>query len=248
MNRFWWTGFAALLQVAFLARADDDKPKTVDRTITVTGLADVKTPADQAQIILGVRSFHRELLEAKKDNDVKVSNLLGVLAELKIAPEDYCTTDINVDSQYEVDESGDQRVDRPLGYKVTNQLSIKLKDLSKLSLLIMKSLQAGANEVEDLSFGTTKLLESRNEARRLAIRAAREKANLLATEIGQKIGKARTINETSSGSNESFRFVGGQGGGGGGLFGGGGNDELREVIASGELEITASVAVTFDLD
>jgi uncharacterized protein YggE len=247
MNRMWWTGVAAPLLVASSVWADDEKPKAPDRTITVTGAAEVKTPPDQAQIILGVCSFHKELLEAKKENDAKISKMLAAFAELKLDPSDFCTTDVNVASEYAVNDVGDKRLDKFLGYKVTNQLSVTLKDFSKLSLLIMKSMQAGANEVESLSFGTTKLLESRNEARRLAIRAARDKALLLANEIGQKIGKARTINETSSGSSGTFQVQRG-GGGGGGLFGGGGDTESREVIASGQLEIAASVVVTFDLE
>ena len=117
MNRLCWTGVAALLLVVPSVWADDEKPKAPDRTITVTGAAEVKTPPDQAQIILGVRSFHKELLEAKKENDAKISKVLGAFAELKLAPSDYCTTDINVHSEYAVNEVGELRITRRQGKK-----------------------------------------------------------------------------------------------------------------------------------
>lgn len=248
MNRYWWAGASALVLIVQSVPGDDRaKAGQPDRTITVMGNAEVKAPPNQAQITLGVRSFQKDLAEAKKENDAKISKLLGVFSELKIDPSNYCTTDINVSSEYAENEVGNQQKDKFLGYTVTNHLSVTLDDLSLLSPLILKSIQAGANEIEDLSFGTTKLLDSRNEARRLAMRAARDKAVLLAGEIGQNIGKARTINEASS---ESSGFARAQVGGlGGGRFlRNSGDDDSREIVASGQLEIRATVWVTFDLE
>lgn len=249
MSRFWWMNVTALVFIAPTAWGDDEpKPRQPDRTITVMGDAEVQTPPNQAQITLGVRSFRKDLIEAKKENDAKIGKILGVFAELKIDSSKYCTTEINVGSEYAVNDVGDQQIDKFLGYTVTNHLSVTLDDLSLLSSLLMKSILAGANEIEDLSFQTTKLLESRNEARRLAIRAARDKAVLLAGEIGQKVGKARTINETSSEGSGNVRAQVGGGSGGGRFLRGDGDANLQETIASGQLAIRAVVWVTFDLE
>src|SRR5262249_17940907 len=54
---------------------------------------------------------------------------------------------------------------------------------------------AGATGVRDINLRTSQLRRYRDEARAMAIRAAREKATALAAELGVKVGKPYTITE-----------------------------------------------------
>jgi hypothetical protein len=78
-----------------------------------------------------------------------------------------------------------------------------------------------------------------DDVKRQAVRVAREQAGLIAGEMKCAIGEPRAIIDRSSD----------EGGGGGNLFGGGGGNFRREApaVRFGQLELKATVDVTFDL-
>lgn len=59
-------------------------------------------------------------------------------------------------------------------------------------------LEAGANYVHNVEFRTTELRKSRDQARTLAVQAAREKATALAGDLDQGLGEPLTITEEQS--------------------------------------------------
>src|SRR5438105_15796579 len=82
-----------------------------------------------------------------------------------------------------------------LGYYMTKNITITLRDISKFEKLITEALKLGTNYINGIHFQTTELRKFRDQARLDAIRAAKEKAIALAAELGQKIGKPITITE-----------------------------------------------------
>jgi uncharacterized protein YggE len=111
-------------------------------------------------------------------------------------------------------------------------------------------LKAGVNHVHGVDFRTTELRKHRDRARSLAIQAAREKATMMAGELGQRIGQPHSIREGHAGwwswygrwwgsswrgrmsQNVIQEASGGTGGG---------------TLAPGQIAITANVTVTFEL-
>jgi len=59
-------------------------------------------------------------------------------------------------------------------------------------------LESGVNYVQSIEFRTTDLRQYRDEARALALQAAREKATAMAGELGQTLGEPRTIQEEAN--------------------------------------------------
>ena len=113
-------------------------------------------------------------------------------------------------------------------------------------------LQAGATYIHGVDFRTTELRKYRDQARALAIKAAREKAEALARELGQQVGAPLHINEEQSGWYSWYgSWWGGRYGNvatqnvvqnaGGQAWGGEGT------IAPGQISVTARVAVEFEL-
>jgi len=84
-----------------------------------------------------------------------------------------------------------------IGYRVNNVVAITLKDVSRTGDVLIAALKAGANEVQEVQFYTSELRRYRDEARKLAMKAATEKAQLLASAAGAKAGCVLTINENS---------------------------------------------------
>jgi uncharacterized protein YggE len=86
-------------------------------------------------------------------------------------------------------EYSDEKIPKLLGYQVSQAITVTLTDLSKYENLMTNSLKAGVNRVDGINFSVADPKKYREEARVQAVRAAREKAKVMAAELGQTIGK-----------------------------------------------------------
>ena len=91
---------------------------------------------------------------------------------------------------------------------------------AKVEALISQMLEVGVNHVNGVEFQTTQFKQHRESARELALQAAREKAEKMATALGCAIGKPVAINETYGGGSWYFSSWSGFGYGrsSGGMF------------------------------
>jgi hypothetical protein len=114
------------------------------------------------------------------------------------------------------------------------------------------ALEAGANYVHGVQFRTTELRKYRDEARALAIKAAKEKADALARELGQKVGKPHTIREDHAGWWSGYNNWWGNRWGGGMsqnvVQNYGGQSRAQSSIALGQINVNARVTVSFELE
>jgi uncharacterized protein YggE len=143
-------------------------------------------------------------------------------------------------------------LDQIVGYRVGKTIVITLKDIDKFDDLYSGVLELGANYVHGVEFRTTDLRKFRDQARALAITAAQEKATALAQELGRSIGTPVSINENSSGWWSSYGSWWGRRWGeyisqnviqNAGMVG----FTTEEGVAPGQLNVNASVSVTFEL-
>jgi hypothetical protein len=87
---------------------------------------------------------------------------------------------------------------------VRKTLIITLNDITKFDDVLSGALLAGANYVHGIEFRTTELRKYRDQARAMAIKAAREKADALAAELGLEVTKALSISESGVGWFSSY--------------------------------------------
>jgi uncharacterized protein YggE len=126
---------------------------------------------------------------------------------------------------------------------VTNSVSVELGDPELLEPLLTQSLEAGANLVHGVTFRPSGEQERRDEARSKALIAARKKAESMAAELGQKVGKPLKIVGSSGAPRHMMMY-----------------DEYeyrakeladvareRETIAPGMVKVFARVEVIFEL-
>ena len=81
---------------------------------------------------------------------------------------------------------------------MSKRIVIVVRDIEVLERLIPGILRAGVNQLDAVELQSSKMREHADEARALAVRAAREKAAAMAKELGQSIGKAIHISETQN--------------------------------------------------
>ena len=126
---------------------------------------------------------------AKKQNDERVSRALAFLKSKGVADKDVQTDFISIDPTY--DDHTSRRVEI---YVVRKTIEVRLTDFKGFEATLAGLLNSGVNNVHGMELRTSELRKHRDTARALAIRAAREKADALAAELGVKRGKVYAVN------------------------------------------------------
>nr|WP_321268708.1 SIMPL domain-containing protein [uncultured Sulfurimonas sp.] len=160
----------------------------------MTGDAEVRVVPDEVILTLGVETWDKDLNIAKAENDQRTQQIVATAKKFNIAEKHIQTDYINIEPRYE-DMYEHKKF---IGYFVRKTVVLTIRDTSMFETVLTGVLEAGANYVHGVQFRTTELRKHRDEARSLAIKAAREKANDLAQELGQSVGKPYNIQENPS--------------------------------------------------
>lgn len=175
-----------------LAQAEDRSPAKVVR---VYGTADVKVVPDRAVIELGVEKQNASARLAKQAEDAAARSLLAALRARGIEEKDIQTTYLSLLPQF------DYRKGMRISYfSATQTMTVTVRDIAKLDALVEALIGAGGNRIDSIQYETSDMRKYRDQARDLAVKAAREKAQALAGALGQEIGKAQTIEEVPESS------------------------------------------------
>jgi uncharacterized protein YggE len=159
--------------------------------VTVTGEAEVRVVPDEVVFDLTVQTLNRDLRLAKAQTDERLKKTLELTRKYQIAPADVQTDYIRLEPRYR----GGDETRLLVGYSVRKDLLFTLRDASRAEELLSELIETGISRINSVSFRSSQLRRHRDQARALAIKAAQEKAAALAAEIGQKIGKAFSIEE-----------------------------------------------------
>jgi uncharacterized protein len=216
------------------------------RTINVTGDAEVKVAPDEVILILGVETLDKDIRTAKRQNDESIKKLLALTRDFGIDPKYVQTDQINVDPRYRNGYYVDSDF---IGYAVRKYVVVTLKDISRFEDFYTAILNAGANHVYGIQFRTTELRKYRDQARALAIQAAREKAGAMSRELGQTIGQPQSIQENYSNWSAWYDMRWGGGAMTQNVVQNVSSASMNEqgTFAPGQISVTARVTVAFEL-
>ena len=210
------------------------------RTITVSGVGKAGSPPDMATISSGVVSVSKTAQEALQMNNQQMEKLIQVLKNKNIADKDIQTSGFSVYPEYvrEASTLGKKKVNKISGYRVSNNVSVRVRDLKGLGEILDALVQGGSNQISGVRFGIDTADELTNEARRLAVKDARSRADLYAAATGTKVGIVISISEQGIRSPSPMPRA---------------RMAMAEMassvpIATGEQEVTASVTVMYELD
>ena len=227
-----------LVLLAALSSLSVSEDKRPPRIVRVVGTADVKAIPDRAVIELGVAKQDVSAVLAKKSADDAARDILAHLRSNGIPEKDMQTTFLALRPQFDIHDG------MRISYFVAEQrISFTVHDLSRIDSLLESLIKAGGNRIDSVRYEVSELRKYRDEARDLAMKAAREKAIALARALGQDIGKAYSIEEVAQSaydysaglmSNTAFEHSGAP-------------TNTGLTTAPGESTISASVVVSFDL-
>ncbi len=164
--------------------------------LSVAGHGSVRLEPEAASIVLGVDIIDTTLSGAQAQATERMNDILEAVTKAGIAEEDVQTVNYSVNLVRDYDNEG--RPTEVIEYQVSNQVSIKVRDLDRLGTLLDAVVTAGANNVYGISFVVDDPAEAASQARRLAVQDARAKAEEMAAEVGMRVGRVLTMSESSA--------------------------------------------------
>lgn len=184
--------FATLVLPA-MALAEEAPP----RTLTMTGMGEVRGAPGRATISTGVVSEARTAAKALAANTRAMSAAIARLKALGIAARDLQTSNFSVFPRY-YSEPKSQRPARIVGYTVSNQLTVVIRDLGELGRVLDEVVAQGANQISGPTFGFNDPEKLRDIARTRAAADASRKAKLYAGALGVTLGPILSVSESGN--------------------------------------------------
>lgn len=130
--------------------------------------------------------------KAEAANSQTIQRIVAALKKLGVEQKDIVTDHYIIEPIYK--DYSDLNIK---GYRINNVVAITLRDVNKVNKVLAAALENGANQVLNTEFYLSDLRAYRDQAREMAMKAAREKASDLARAAGSDVVCVLNINEYS---------------------------------------------------
>jgi uncharacterized protein YggE len=207
----------------------DEKP----RTFSVSGYGKVFYDADMCDLVVGVVTEDENVVACRDAHEAKLRAITDYMGEYE--PDDviFGTVGTGLSIQKQARRKASDAEEH---YVYRTQYSIRLKDVTRIATLQSDLVGHGVNEIVKVELLSDELPTLTDDARRLAISDARDKARLAAEELGWTLGPAVNINFQEWGvRSPTFGSRANAGGG-------------RPNASAAEVFVDAGVSITFEFD
>lgn len=211
------------------------RPTAERDIIAISGEGRVTGIPDIATIQVGLITEKSDVKTAQKENTDKLNRLIETLKKMEVEDKDIQTSYYNIYPQY--DWTDGKQVLR--GYQVSQGVSIKIRNLSKVGDMLGAAGEGGANQVSGLTFNIDDPEKLRQEARLKALENAKEKAEALAEAAGVKLGKVVSFSEYSNSPADYGTMLD--------SYGGGDFKAAAPTIESGSIDIVVTATVGYEI-
>lgn len=172
------------------------QPSTEAPGIAVSGMGEVLAPPDTGFFNIGVESRATTVADARNKAAKAADAVIASLKKNGVDGKDIKTTSLQIQPEYDYSKSSE--TPRIIGYRVFNNVEVKVRKLDSFSKIVDDAVDAGGDDarLQNIWFDiedTTKLLE---QAREAAMKDAKEKGEQLAKLGGVKLGAPLAISET----------------------------------------------------
>lgn len=211
-----------------------------ERSITVDGVGKVIAKPDVAIMDLSVVSDGNTVKQVTTDGNEKMNKIVSAVKEMGVKVEDVQSTNYNLYPKYKYPENLAPSIS---GYTLSQTLTVKVRDLTKVDDVLSAGIDAGANQLGQFTFKIDDDTAFKQAARDKAFQAAKDKAEKMAEVAGVKLGKVITFNESYTDMPPVYPLYG--------------MDSAKMVsaesapapaIESGSQEVTVTVSITYNID
>ena len=162
-------------------------------TLNLSAYGEVRVVPDMASIGMGVVTEAATAAGALRANAAQMNKVMAALKAAGIAAKDIQTSGLSLNAQYDYVENQPPKL---RAYQASNQVTVVIQDLTKLGAAVDATVNAGANQVNGISFGVKNPEAAENAAREAAARALMAKADLYARVTGYKVSRLVSLSES----------------------------------------------------
>ena len=162
-------------------------------TIAMTGHGEVRAVPDTALIQAGVTSTAPTAAAALAANNSRMTAVVAALKKLGVPDRSIQTSSFSVSPQYTNGDNNNPR--RLTGYQVSNEVAVRLDDVSRAGGVLDALIAAGANQMNGISFEVASPEPLLDQARTSAVADARRRAETYAKAAGVSLGPILSISE-----------------------------------------------------
>ena len=201
-------------------------------TITVSGTGKVTIVPDVARVYLGVSLTKPTVRAARDAAAAAMTDILAAIKAIGIADADIQTTGLGLSARYADGSSG-----RIVGYAISEQVQVTVRDLDKAGDVVDAATAKGATDVNGISFEIADPSRAMDDARAAAIAAARTSAQAMAAAAHVNLGPVVSITDGSAPTPIYY-----------GVAGAAPSADIKTPVQPGTQDVSANVAVVFELD
>jgi uncharacterized protein YggE len=179
--------------------AAEEKPVA---RLTATGTGIVSTAPDMASVTLGVVSEAKTAADALAQNSKDMAAAIAAIKAAGVAEKDIATTGFNVGPIYNnppTKSDGSSDAPKIVGYQVSNQVRVVIRDLTKAGTVLDAVVKAGANQAASIEFGLADPKAATETAIRAAIADAKDRARAMAGAAGVKLVRVLSVDANENG-------------------------------------------------
>jgi uncharacterized protein YggE len=203
--------------------------------VKVLGSAALHVDPDSALVQFSVSRQAKQPRDAFRETNLAVRAVRAFLSQARVT--DLAASRITLSRAFEFNNGNKQ----PSGYLAKVSISLLLTELDRMEDILAGVIDAGADEIGSIEFRTSKLKEYRAEARRRAVAAAREKADLYCAAAAVTLGDVVSLEDLNpnaphgSGQQNTTNMVAD-------------DAVLDRALSPGSIVVSAAVSIVYDLE
>lgn len=187
---FLSSSMIAALTVPAVAQTSEPQP-----TLSLSASSEVNLAPEFARVSSGVISRADTAQAAVRANSQAMNAVFAALREAGVADADMQTSQLSVSPVYSDRREPGQIELNIIGYEARNTVTAKVRDTSRTGTVIDAMVSAGANNINNVTFGADNTDAAMNQARRDAIAALLAKARLFADAADIELCGIRRLSE-----------------------------------------------------
>ena len=162
--------------------------------LDVSATGEVTRVPDLAIISAGVQTLLPTATAAIEENATRMERVRAALKRAGIEDKDIQTSSISLNPEYQYDQN---RPPRLTGYRATNTVNVRFRDLKRTGAILDALVAEGANQINGPNLTVDRPEEAYDEARIKAIANGRARADLYARALGKRVVRLISVSEGS---------------------------------------------------
>lgn len=198
----WMSKFIGILLIIFLVFLILNQVNTYmgyPMTLKVSAQGKVQSTPDTATVTIGVTSQGANPVDTKNANNQKINQVIAFIKQQGVESDDITTSQFYAAPRYNY-VNGQNNI---VGYQADQSVTVIIHNLDKsqaqLATILDGAVNAGANQIQGVNFSFADPEKLQIEARKIAIKNAKEKARELADETDMRLGRIINITPREGG-------------------------------------------------